>query len=205
MVGTSSQEAAADRDGVAAPRAMRADARRNYERLLAEARSAFAEHGTDTSLEDVARRAGVGIGTLYRHFPNRHALMSAVFEDAVSDLLDRSRELLTDPEPCAALVTWLREIVTHAGEYRGLARALMSVSYDADSALARCSNPMREAGAALLTRAQRAGSLRTDVSIGDLLQLTNAIALAAEETPDDPDLADRLLTLTLRGLKAEPQ
>lgn len=187
------------------PAGLRADARRNYERLLAEARSAFAAHGTDTSLEDVARRAGVGIGTLYRHFPNRHALMSAVFEDAVNDLLARSRELLTAPEPCTALVTWLREIVTHAGEYRGLARALMSVSYDADSALARCSNPMRAAGAALLTRAQQAGTLRTDVSIGDLLQLTNAIALAAEETPDDPGLADRLLTLTLRGLKAVPQ
>ncbi|WP_369037811.1 MULTISPECIES: TetR/AcrR family transcriptional regulator [Streptomyces] len=187
------------------PAGLRADARRNYERLLTEARAAFAAHGTDTSLEDVARRAGVGIGTLYRHFPNRHALMSAVFEDAVNDLLARSRELLTAPEPCTALVTWLREIVTHAGEYRGLARALMSVSYDADSALARCSNPMREAGAALLTRAQQAGTLRTDVSIGDLLQLTNAIALAAEETPDDPGLADRLLTLTLRGLKAVPQ
>ncbi|WP_329271722.1 TetR/AcrR family transcriptional regulator [Streptomyces sp. NBC_01451] len=187
------------------PAGLRADARRNYERLLAEARSAFAEHGTDASLEDVARRAGLGIGTLYRHFPNRHALMSAVFEDAVSDLLARSRELLTDPEPCAALVTWLREIVRHAGEYRGLARALMSVSYDADSALARCSNPMREAGAALLARAQQAGTLRADVSIGDLLQLTNAIALAAEATPDDPELADRLLTLTLRGLKAVPQ
>ncbi len=187
------------------PAGLRADARRNYTRLLTEARSAFAEHGTDASLEDVARRAGLGIGTLYRHFPNRHALLSAVFEDAVSDLLARSRELLTAPEPCTALVTWLREIVTHAGAYLGLARALMSVSYDADSALARCSNPMREAGAALLARAQQAGTLRTDVSIGDLLQLTNAIALAAEETPDDPDLADRLLTLTLRGLKAVPQ
>ena len=187
------------------PAGLRADARRNYERLLAEARSAFAEHGANASLEDVARRAGVGIGTLYRHFPNRHALLSAVFEDAVSDLLARSRELLTAPEPCTALVTWLREIVTHAGEYRGLARALMSASHDADSALARCSNPMREAGAALLTRAQRAGTLRADVAIGDLLQLTHAIALAAEETPDDPDLADRLLTLTLRGLKAVPR
>jgi AcrR family transcriptional regulator len=94
---------------------MRADARRNHERLLAEARAAFAAHGTDASLEDVARRAGVGIGTLYRHFPTRHALLSAVFEDAVSDLLARSRELLDAPEPCTALVTWLREIVSHAG------------------------------------------------------------------------------------------
>ncbi|MBT2674298.1 TetR/AcrR family transcriptional regulator [Streptomyces sp. SD35] len=182
---------------------MRADARRNYERLVTEARSAFAERGTDASLEDVARRAGVGIGTLYRHFPNRDALLSAVFEDAVGDLLTRSRELLHAPEPCAALVTWLREMVTHAGEYRGLARSLMSVSYDNTSALARCSGPIREAGGALLARAQEAGRVREDVAIGDLLQLTHAIALAAEETPGDPELADRLLMLTLRGLKAD--
>nr|WP_043732469.1 TetR/AcrR family transcriptional regulator [Streptomyces zinciresistens] len=180
---------------------MRADARRNHERLLTVARSAFAEHGTDASLEDVARRAGVGIGTLYRHFPNRDALLSAVFEDAVGDLLARSHELLDAPEPCAALVTWLRETVTHASEYRGLARSLMSVSSDATSALARCSGPIREAGGALLARAQRAGTVRPDVAIADLLQLTHAIALAAEEAPSDPDLADRLLHLTLRGLK----
>jgi len=184
-----------------APRPMRADARRNYERLLGEARAAFAEHGAEASLEDVARRAGVGIGTLYRHFPNRHALLSAVFEDAVSHLLARSRELLDAPGPCAALVEWLRDIITHASEYRGLSRALMSASHDASSALARCSSPMYEAGGALLARAQEAGDVRADVSIGDLLQLTNAIALAAEETPADPDLADRLLKLTLRGLK----
>ncbi|WP_372341216.1 TetR/AcrR family transcriptional regulator [Streptomyces sp. CC224E] len=181
-------------------RRMRADARRNYDRLLAQARIAFAEHGTGASLEDVARGAGVGIGTLYRHFPNRHALMSAVFEEAVSDLLDRSRALLDAPQPCAALVTWLREIITHASEYRGLSRALMSASQDASSALARCSDPMREAGQALLSRAQRVGAVRSDVSITDLLQLTNAIALAAEETPSDPGLADRLLRLTLRGI-----
>uniref|UniRef100_UPI0038CD42B2 TetR/AcrR family transcriptional regulator n=2 Tax=Streptomyces TaxID=1883 RepID=UPI0038CD42B2 len=205
MGGTTAGEAAGARDTAVppvAPRAMRADARRNYERLLTEARDAFAEHGTDASLEDVARRAGVGIGTLYRHFPNRQALMSAVFEDAVSELLARSRELLSAPEPCSALVTWLREMVTHAGEYRGLARALLSVSTDSGSALARCSTPIHEAGGALLARAQQSGTVRPDVSIGDLLQLTHAIALAAEESPGDPNLADRLLRLTLRGLGA---
>ncbi|MFI7010091.1 TetR/AcrR family transcriptional regulator [Streptomyces sp. NPDC050145] len=183
-------------------RPMRADARRNYERLLTQARKAFAEHGTGASLEDVARAAGVGIGTLYRHFPNRYALISAVFEEAVNDLLARSRALLDSDEPCAALVAWLRDIITHAGEYRGLSRALMSASQDASSALSRCSNPMREAGQALLSRAQAAGTVRRDVSITDLLQLTNAIALAAEETPSDPHLADRLLRLTLRGITA---
>ncbi|MFJ9628642.1 TetR/AcrR family transcriptional regulator [Streptomyces sp. NPDC091280] len=188
-------------DTVRPPAGLRADARRNYERLLAEARVSFAAHGTDASLEDVARRAGVGIGTLYRHFPNRQSLMSAVFEDAVGELLARSRELLDAPQPCAALVTWLREMVTHASEYRGLARALLAVADDDTSALARCSGPIREAGGALLSRAQGAGDVRGDVEIGDLLQLTHAIALAAEGNPGDPELADRLLTLTLRGLK----
>ena len=200
-MGTTSAATGGTTTTPAPPRAMRADARRNHERLLAEARSAFAAHGTDASLEDVARRAGVGIGTLYRHFPNRHALLSAVFEDAVNDLLTRSQELLEAPEPCTALVTWLREMVSHAGEYRGLARALMSVSTDTTSALSRCSDPIREAGTALLTRAQQAGKVRPDVAITDLLQLTHAIALAAEESPADPHLADRLLTLTLQGLK----
>ncbi|WUH61753.1 TetR/AcrR family transcriptional regulator [Streptomyces sp. NBC_00441] len=181
-------------------RPMRADARRNYGRLLAEARTAFAEHGTDASLEDIARRAGVGIGTLYRHFPTRHALMSAVFQEAVASLITRSRELANSDQPCAALVEWLGAIVTHAGEYRGLAQALMSTCHDESSALARCNTPLREAGSALLNRAQSSGTVRPDVSIDDLMQLTNAIALAAEQSPDDPELASRLLKLTLRGL-----
>ncbi|MEV8425995.1 TetR/AcrR family transcriptional regulator [Streptomyces niveus] len=185
----------------APPRPMRADARRNYERVLREARAAFAEHGTDASLEDVARRAGVGIGTLYRHFPTRQALMSAVFQEALADLLDRSRELAGSDRPCHALVAWLRALITHAGEYRGLSRALMSASYDASSGLTQCSTKLRTAGELLLVRAQMSGDVRADTSIDDLMQLTNAIALAAEQAPDDPELADRLLTLTLTGLK----
>ncbi|MGC5346359.1 TetR/AcrR family transcriptional regulator [Streptomyces sp. DT24] len=182
-------------------RPMRADARRNYDRLLAEARTAFAEHGTDASLEDIARRAGVGIGTLYRHFPNRHTLMNAVFQDALAALLVRSHDLAEAPRPCRALVEWLGAIVTHAGAYRGLAQALMSACGDTDSALVNCNVPLREAGARLLARAQAGGSVRQDVSIDDLLQLTNAIALAAEQSPSDPALATRLLSLTLHGLR----
>ncbi|MFJ5719070.1 TetR/AcrR family transcriptional regulator [Streptomyces sp. NPDC093149] len=182
-------------------RPMRADARRNYDRLLGEARIAFAEHGTDASLEDIARRAGVGIGTLYRHFPNRHALMNAVFQEALTSLINRSRELAGARQPCRGLVEWLGAIITHAGEYRGLAQALMSTSRDETSALSQCNVPLREAGAVLLERAQASGAVRADVSIDDLMQLTNAIALAAEQSPDDPELASRLLMLTLQGLK----
>ncbi|MER5274814.1 helix-turn-helix domain-containing protein [Streptomyces sp. NPDC002809] len=183
---------------------MRADARRNYDRLLTEARDSFAEHGTDASLEDVARRAGVGIGTLYRHFPTRHALMSAVFQEAVASLITRSRELAEAEQPCTGLVEWLGALITHAGEYRGLAQALMSTCRDETSALSPCNVPLREAGSVLLRRAQTSGAVRADVSIDDLMQLTNAIALAAEQSPDDPELAERLLTLTLQGLKGRP-
>ncbi|GGU73848.1 TetR family transcriptional regulator [Streptomyces litmocidini] len=180
---------------------MRADARRNHERLLIEARAAFAEQGADAPLEEVARRAGVGIGTLYRHFPTRADLLNAVFQEALAELLDRSRDLAEADAPCRALVEWLRALIAHAGEYRGLAHALMSASHDRSSALARCSDPLRAAGERLLERAREAGQVRADVSIGDLMQLTNAIALAAEQCPEDALLADRLLALTLRGLK----
>ncbi|AQW51372.1 MULTISPECIES: TetR/AcrR family transcriptional regulator [Streptomyces] len=185
------------------PRPMRADARRNYERLLAEARTAFTRHGTDASLEDIARRAGVGIGTLYRHFPNRTALMGAVFQGEICALLERSRELAKAPRPCQALIDWLRAIVDHASIYRGLSRALMACSGDETSALSRgCGLPLREAGSELLARAQQSGAVRSDVVIADLMQLTNAIGLAVEQSPDDPELADRLLALAFTGLKA---
>nr|WP_058045960.1 TetR/AcrR family transcriptional regulator [Streptomyces roseifaciens] len=183
---------------------MRADARRNYERLLTEARTAFTEHGTEASLEDIARRAGVGIGTLYRHFPNRTALMSAVFQGEVDGLLARSRELLAAPEPCRALVDWLRACVAHASTYRGLSRALLAAQADEASAMSRCSLPLREAGSVLLARAQAAGAVHAGVDIADVMQLTNAISLAAEQSPDDPQLPDRLLTLTLQGLATKP-
>ncbi|MCQ8769384.1 TetR/AcrR family transcriptional regulator [Streptomyces telluris] len=188
----------------ASPRPMRADARRNYERLLTEARTAFTEHGTEASLEDIARRAGVGIGTLYRHFPNRTALMSAVFQGEVDGLLARSRELLASPEPCRALVDWLRACVAHASTYRGLSRALLAAQADEASAMSRCSLPLREAGSVLLARAQTAGAVRAGVDIVDIMQLTNAISLAAEQSPDDPRLPDRLLSLTLQGLATAP-
>ncbi|MFE5733167.1 TetR/AcrR family transcriptional regulator [Streptomyces sp. NPDC056528] len=181
---------------------MRADARRNHERLLAEARAAFADRGADAPLEEIARRAGVGIGTLYRHFPTRADLLNGVFQDALEELLDRSRVLADADDPCRALVEWLRALAVHAGEYRGLAHALMSASYDRSSALSRCSDPLREAGERLLGRAREAGRVRADVSIGDLMQLTNAIALAAEQSPEDAELTDRLLALTLRGIEA---
>ncbi|MFF9195246.1 TetR/AcrR family transcriptional regulator [Streptomyces sp. NPDC014779] len=179
---------------------MRADARRNHDRLLAEARAAFAAQGTDAALEDIARRAGVGIGTLYRHFPTREALLGAVVREGMDGLLDRAAELAGAPDPGAALVAWLRALITHAREYRGLSVALMSGAPGRSSTVAECGEPLRAAGAPLLDRARAAGAVRDGVTVGDLTTLAHAIALAAERSPEDPELADRLLDLTLRGI-----
>src|SRR5580765_2241253 len=94
-------------------RMMRADARQNYQRLVTAAGVAFSEHGPAVSLEDVAKSAGVGIGTLYRHFPNRQALLEAVYREQVQVLCGRAGELLAAKSPEDALITWLRAVLTN--------------------------------------------------------------------------------------------
>jgi|SoiMethySBSTD1v2_1073268.scaffolds.fasta_scaffold123393_4 AcrR family transcriptional regulator len=189
-------------DGAAARRPMRADARRNYQRLVAAAAAAFAEHGTDASMDDIARRAGVGPGTLYRHFPTRHALLEAVYRDQVEALCARAYELGDTLPPGEALAAWLRAVAGYVTTKRGLAEALMSGPGERQpEVFAAGKQAMREAGAALVGRAQEAGEVRGDVDVADLLKLGHAIALAAEHAPDGPDQADRLLALVMDGLR----
>src|SRR3954447_17497648 len=104
---------------------MRADARRNYEKLLAAAREAFTQQGSSASLEDIARRAGVGIGTLYRHFPTRQALLEAVYLDEV-DAVCQSAAALAEQEPWDALAAWLRRFVAYVATKKALADELFS-------------------------------------------------------------------------------
>src|SRR5689334_19412744 len=105
---------------------MRADARRNYERLLAEAEAAFRERGTEASLEEIARRAEVSIGTLYGHFSTRQALLEAVLHHSIDRLVATAEELLTHPSPGEALARWAHAITAHMSDYRGLATSLLS-------------------------------------------------------------------------------
>lgn len=181
-------------------RPMRADARRNYERLVAVARDAFAEHGVDTSLDDIAKRAGVGSGTLYRHFPTREALLEAVYLQRVEALCARVPDLLAAHPPGDALARWLREIVAHISALRGLAAVLLSASADHGQTMARWHNQLRSAGAELLVDAQLAGAVRPDLAITDLLKLANAVALATETALDRESEADRLLALVTDGI-----
>ena len=179
---------------------MRADAQRNYDRLLLEAKQAFIVHGTEVPLEDIARHAGVGVGTLYRHFPDRYALMNAVFVQEVEQVTAQAQELLTADDPTAALTTWLRAVAVHSTMYRGLSAAIM----EASDKMPACKTLLREAGGTLLRRAQEAGQVKADLQIADLLKLTHAIVLAAEKTPDDHDLFARLMALAVDGMRVHP-
>ena len=183
------------------PRPKRADARRNFDRLLAEARCAFAEHGTDASLEEIARRAGVGIGTLYRHFPTRQALVLAVVRTRTEALRERAIALLAASSPADALATWLLEYVRYAGEFRGLADSMADTVTEHE--VVGC-NRMKDAAGALLARAQRAGLVRPDVDVLDLFSISHAVAWAAQRCGGRTDRADRALDVMLRGLKPDP-
>lgn len=177
---------------------MRADARRNYERLLVEARALFEEQGPEAPLEDVARRAEVGIGTLYRHFPTRHALQEAVYREQIEALAEEAYELAERTDPADALVRWMRLMMTHAVTKRGLNTALMATLGRESELFATCRNTIRAAADALLTRAKASGAVRKDLEAGDLLHLVHGISVATERSPEG---ADRMIAFVIEGLR----
>jgi AcrR family transcriptional regulator len=187
-----------------APPPKRADARRNYERLLATAREVFAEEGADASLEEIARRAGVGIGTLYRHFPTRQALLEAVFQDEFEALRAEAAALLAAPDPGEALAGWLRAQLAHAAAYRGLSGSVMIAMLDEGTELSAALRAMHEAGADLLSHAQRAGAVRPDLDVSTLLKLVCAVGVATEQAPNAAEQGERLLGIVLDGLRVQP-
>jgi AcrR family transcriptional regulator len=181
---------------------MRADGRRNYELVLTAARTAFAEHGTDVSLREVARSAGVGIGTLYRHFPTREALVEAAMRQGYDALRARAEALLDAASPGEALTTWLHELALGTTTYHGLPASLLAALRDERSELHASCLAMRTVAARLLDRAQQAGQVRLDLTAGELFALAAGIAWASQQTPghhDDP--AGRLLSLLMTGLQ----
>ena len=182
-------------------RPKRADARRNYEKVLAAAREAFAEGGESMALEEIARRAGVGIGTLYRHFPNRQALLEALYVDEVDEMC-RSANTDTDVEPWEALTAWFERFIAYLATKRALAHELLDYM-DQDAALFQtCRTSLYGAGEPLLRRAQEAGVVRSDVSIADVIQMVGAIAKIPAA---DPAQTDHLLRIALDGLRFRPE
>jgi AcrR family transcriptional regulator len=178
-------------------RPKRADARRNYEKVLTAAREAFAEGGESTSLEEIARRAGVGIGTLYRHFPSRQALLEALYVGEVEEI-SRSAEELGDADPWEALNTWFERFIAYVATKRALADELLNY-LDRDAELFRtCRVTLFAAGEPLLTRAQEAGVVRPDVTIDDVISMVIGIAKIPS---GDPSQTSHILRIALDGLR----
>ena len=180
-------------------RPKRADARRNRDALVAAARALFAEDGTSAPLEDVAERAGVGIGTLYRHFPTRQALLEAVYVDEVEAMARAANELSALP-PWDALSQWLHQYVGFAATKRALNEALMETDPNSN-ALLTCRTAIVGAGTTLVERAQHAGVVRNDTTFLDIVRMVGAIAMVPTE---DPEQKNRLLELALDGLRYNP-
>ena len=176
----------------------RADARRNYDRLVAAAAAAFAQHGADdVSLEEIAKRAGVGIGTLYRHFPARQALLEAVYKEQVDALDALAAKLLTAESPGAALSDWMRAFIAFGRTKRTLSSALAATIGKDSELMSSCSMILRGCTDALLARAQEAGEARPEVRCTDIFRLTHGLIVAEAAAPSDPDQPDRLLRLII--------
>jgi AcrR family transcriptional regulator len=179
---------------------MRADAVRNRARLIAVATEAFTEHGANASLDDIAKRAGVGPGTLYRHFPTREALQQAVYRESIEDLCAKADELVASGRQ-DLLGDWLRYFADYLVTKRGLGTALMSSLGKDSEVLVAAHEAIRAAGSHLLEVAKRAGTAREDVTISDIFKLVHGVGLATEPLPDRDEQADRLLAIVLDGLR----
>ena len=175
-------------------RPTRADARRNFDALIAAAREVFAEQGTDASLEDIARRAGVGIGTLYRNFPTRQDLFEQVYIGEVEDLCAVARDV-SDRQPWDALSTWLRRFI----DYIATKRALMQALSTGSPVFSACRAEMYAAGIPLFERARDAGEVRADLEFDDLVRMLSGLTSA---TFADDEQRERVFRIALDGVRA---
>jgi AcrR family transcriptional regulator len=183
---------------------MRADARKNYANLLEAARTVFGEQGAAASLRDVARRASVGLGTLYRHFPTREALLEALLRESFDKLTAVAHERETSSSPAEALLSWLQELIAVAKRPRGVVASMAAAIADENSALHASCIAMKAAGTRLLARAQAAGLARTDIEGVDLFALAGAMAWIH----DQPSLAlraDNLSLLIASAILTDPE
>ena len=179
---------------------MRADARQNYMRVLAVARDIVNEHGINVSMRDIARRAGVGLATLLRHFPTREALFEALLCTNLDGLTQKAAELETATSPDDALVSWFREWVAFAQSYRGVVTLMAAAHTNPDSALYTACAAVHSASARLLIRAQAEGTARADMNGDDLFALMSALGWAVDQ-PSFAPRADHLFHLIASSIQ----
>ena len=180
-------------------RRMRADARRNHVRLVEAARTAFAARGSDASMEEIARTADVGVGTLYRHFPRRIDLVEAVYREDVDALVARSDELAVTAPPWEALAQWLEAFVAYAATKRTFLTELHEAFGKSPDLAVSSRERISAASGRLLARAQEAGLARTDIDQRELMQLVGGMCMGRGSTLEG-NLG--LLTFVLDGIRA---
>jgi len=179
---------------------LRADARRNRERLLAVADEVLAKNGPSASTEDIARAAGVGIGTLFRHFPTKEALLEAVFVARLRQLTAQAEQLASAADPGAAFETFFRQIIAEARTKLTLADALASAGIDLKHAAGESKPNLTAAIERLLARAQQVGSVRSDIGTAELLALIVGTSRAVQQLGDRPEVESRMVRVVLDGL-----
>lgn len=181
-------------------RPLRADARRNRERVIAAATEAFASEAMAVSMDEIARRAGVGVGTIYRQFPTKESLYAAVCRHGLEQIVQQARALCDAEDPGEALFTFVHEVLDAVAAKRDLVETLEHGGTDIKAELADVHGAWEQAVGVLVERAQRAGALRADVTVGDVLALVSGTCAAVMNGRLDPFSRDRLATVVCDGL-----
>lgn len=180
--------------GVSVARPHRADARRNFDALLAAAREAFGRDGADVPLEDIARQAGVGIGTLYRNFPARQDLFEAIYVGEIEELVQVAVDV-GELEPWEAFEAWLRRFAAYV-----ITKMAMMQALNKESEMFRsCRSAMFDSAAPLYARAQAAGEIRPDVALDDVLRMVSGVTTGHYASDDQ---RERVFKLALDGIRA---
>jgi AcrR family transcriptional regulator len=179
-------------------RPLRADAQRNRERLLDAAVRAFSQDGPDVTLDAIAKDAGVGIGTLYRHFPTREALVDAAYQNELARLCDGVTDLLATMPPDAAARTWMDRFIDYMATKRGMADALRALIASGGNPYAHSKDRLMTAITALLDAGAAAGTIRSDIEPDDVLAWLGGVCMMGDSVPRD--VAGRMLDLLMDGL-----
>ena len=194
----------ADRSQAGSERPRRVDARANRGRILDVAEEVFGNGGESASTDAVARQAGVGIATVFRHFPTKSALLQAVLVRRFDRLRERAEALLDSRDPGTAFFDFFRYLVTDAGTKIAISEALRDAGGDSDGEAAHASNGLRRAVGALLQQAQQVGAVRDDVELPEVYTLLVAMSRSAANADLDDEVKDRALAIVFDGLAPLP-
>jgi len=191
----------AETSATPASKPLRVDAQRNYDKLVLAAREAFRERGSDASLDDIAKRAGVGPGTLYRHFPTRDALIDAMMRDWSERINADSEEIAASDLPAReALTTWFAKFVENVGIYQGAAAKVMSAMDDPSSPIYRKCQVLVAANEKVLARARELDALRDGVEAREVMRIVSGVATVVDQSGLTADQAEPMLAIVLDGI-----